>query len=131
MRRFRQAFAQLFLIPLLGVCWLAPATGAAETAFFSDLPNIPLIEGFEERSAEAFNFDTPAGRIVEAEAMGPGEPAALLLFYSQVLRELGWINHDQNDYVRDGELLSIEVSEANETDRNGPLLRVRLYLRPQ
>ncbi len=131
MRRFTQAFAHLFLIPLLGLWWLMPASAAAETVFFSTLPDIPLIEGFQERSAEAFNFDTPAGRIVEAEAMGPGEPAALLLFYSQVLRELGWINHDRGDYVRDGELLSIEVSEAGETDRNGPLLRVRLYLRPQ
>lgn len=131
MRRFRQAFWQLFLVPLLGVWWLMPATGAAETAFFSDLPDIPLIEGFQEQSAEAFSFDTPAGRIVEAEATGASEPAALLLFYSQVLRELGWVNFGQNDYVRDGELLSIEVSEASETGRNAPLLRVRLYLRPK
>ncbi len=83
-----------------------------QPAFLSALTDIPLMNGLEELSEEAFVFDKPGGRIVDATAVGKAvSPATIELFYNQTLPHLGWERIAPNSFVRQGESLDIEVFE--------------------
>jgi hypothetical protein len=56
-------------------------------------------------------FDAPSGRIVEARASGPSSPARVIGFYRETLAQLGWHAVSTSQFERDGERLSLSVSE--------------------
>lgn len=77
------------LAAVLAAAALASAPAWAETAFFTDVEDVPLPPGFTEQGP-GFSFVGPEGRILEAEAAGAGDPLAVQAFYQQTLPALGW-----------------------------------------
>lgn len=72
-------------------------------------------------------FDTPAGRIVQAEARAAGgTEGEVRRFYGQTLPALGWRAVDARSFEREGESLHISV-----TRRSGGGLTVRFDIRPR
>lgn len=88
------------------------AGGAADTAFVSGIDDLPLMAGLVERSGSAMVFDSPAGRVVEAEASGATSRAEVLAFYAATLPELGWRRQGETTFVRERETLTLEIDEG-------------------
>ena len=104
---------------VLGVAMLALAgvSGPAQAqvqdgagGFVAGIEDLPLMAGLVEDSAAALVFDKPEGRIVEALARGPLERAAVKVFYTATLAELGWRPSGDGGYTREGEALRITIS---------------------
>ena len=93
--------------------------------FLSDIEDVPLIEGLNEDKTLAFDFDKIDGRIVEAHAYGNLRVNEVSDFYSDILPELGWLIVNDLIFVRDGEILRIELS------KEGKLLLARFVLTPE
>lgn len=120
------ALSRLILAILAALFLSAPLTHplAAESAFLSELEDLPLPPGLTEMPGGML-FDSPTGRIVEATAQGEIGADRVLSFYTQTLPELGWQKVGQASFRRDNELLKIEM----DTKRR-PLL-VRFSVVPQ
>ncbi|MDX9859317.1 MAG: hypothetical protein RBS99_00230 [Rhodospirillales bacterium] len=91
---------------------LATAADAADNAFFSGIDDLPLMAGLVERAGGAMVFDSPAGRVVEAEASGTISRAEVLAFYTATLPELGWRRQGETTFVRQRESLTLEIDEG-------------------
>ncbi len=89
--------------PLAGM--VAPA--GAET-FFERLEEIPVMPGLSPVDEAGIEFDTPAGRIVEAYAIGGVARGAVLDFYGSTLPQLGWRPGAGNAFLREQETLQID-----------------------
>lgn len=97
------------------------AARAENAAFFSDIPDLPLMPGLAEDPDAAVVFDQPDGRIVEAEASGHTLTAAgVSAFYARILPQLGW--RGSGPYARDGENLVLTAEDTPD----GVLVSVRL-----
>ncbi len=114
------------LFPFLAAAvqaWASPA--GAETAFFAAIDDVPLPPGFHEQG-EGFAFNGPDGRIIEAEAVGDGDPLAVQTFYQQTLPALGWSEAPAAAeglvFLRGRERLVLQLGPA--------ALRLRLTVRP-
>ena len=94
---------------------LGPAGAVAEEGFFSTVNDLPLMPGLSEIEAATTVFDKPGGRIVEAYAEGRAQPQAIWRFYDRTLPQLGWQRRSRGRFVRDGELLSIQVTAAGQS----------------
>lgn len=122
-----------FLVCALLAAFAAPsparaAGGEAGAAYLSALDDVPLMAGLSEVEEAGVAFETPAGRLIEAEAtgtIGPGVDArAVRAFYRAALPGLGWTPRGEGAFVRAAELLSIEARER------GTVLSVRFSLKP-
>ena len=103
MRTLTSLFGAVALIMLLSV-------GAARAqAFVSAYDDMPLRSGLREIPDSGLSFDTPGGRIVEAYARGPVQPAAVIHFYATTLPQLGWTKVSESHYKRDDETLKLEI----------------------
>ncbi len=99
---------------LLGLL-LLPLSGQADTDAphsFTDAPDLYLMAGLTESADESMLFDKPEGRIVTAIAYGPVTRPDVLDFYHSLLPQLGWSRHSFGHYARDGEALSLSVTNA-------------------
>lgn len=95
---------------------------SVQTPLLSDL-DIPLMKGFEEQDGSRVVFDTPEGRIIEAQATGPHGAAQVVDYYKVVLPSLSWAqvaekSENCEDLVsfcitaqRDGEILTLKIRE--------------------
>lgn len=103
--------------------------GSAPQVFLQAMDDVPLMAGLTERPTVGVDFETPAGRIVEAEAGSPPTagltPARVEHFYEATLAALGWRAVGGGRFTREDEILTIVTS----TGRDG--LRVRFSLRPK
>jgi hypothetical protein len=115
---------RLWRLTLLLV-FLAATPALGQTAFLSDLDDLPLPAGLVEDEAAGLSFDKPAGRIVEAEASGPLRRAEVRDFYARTLPQLGWTAGGGDRYLRAGEVLSLSYSEE------GGGLTVHYTLQPE
>lgn len=88
---------------------------AADSVFLSVLEDIPLMEGLDEAADETVYFDTPAGRIVEAYAVGDVTKDSVLTYYKDSLPSLGWVRNAHGAYVREGESLTVSVKMEGNT----------------
>lgn len=104
---------------------LAAAPAFGQTAFLSDLDDVPLPAGLVEDEAAGLSFDKPSGRIVEAEASGALRRAEVRDFYARTLPQLGWSAGDGDRFLRAGEVLSLSYSEE------GGGLTVHYTLQPE
>jgi len=104
----------------------ATAAGAAEgTVFVSGIDDLPLMAGLSETAGNALVFDSPAGRIVEAEASGPASREEVLRFYGATLPELGWRRDGEATFSRQRETLHLEITGGPDS------LSVKFILAPR
>lgn len=97
----------------------------ADGAFVAGLEDVPLPPGFSVVADATTVFDKPSGRIVQSYASGSDTEAAVLAFYDRSLAALGWTRLSTGHYLRDGEVLRIDVLGRDGT------LTVRYALAPQ
>ncbi|MFA5593339.1 MAG: hypothetical protein WC989_08515 [Micavibrio sp.] len=103
---------------------IMPAKAAGQR-FFEALYDVPVMAGLEEVPAEAMLFDKPDGRIASVVAGSKTlKPVAIRAFYAETLAQLGWKKLDENQYVRGGDQLDLEITGA------APLTLVRFTLSP-
>lgn len=121
------AWERLKKILIIAVLLLAPVAGGAQPSggFVAGLEDVPLPADFSVVRDSTTVFDKPEGRIVESYATGPGSSAAVLAFYDEALAHLGWERLGPGRFLREGELLQIEIIA-----HDGPLT-VRYRLAPQ
>ena len=89
---------------------------------FSDLPIMP---GMQELPDANISFDTASGRIVEAFAKTEQTVERILSFYKNVLPQLGWRVEKDTMFVRDTEILIIDLR------KDGDSVIVQFLLEPQ
>tara|TARA_B100001057_G_scaffold117921_1_gene116496 strand:- start:16396 stop:16773 length:378 start_codon:yes stop_codon:yes gene_type:complete len=89
---------------------------------FSDLPIMP---GMQELPDANISFDTASGRIVEAFAKTEQNAGKILSFYKNVLPQLGWKAKKNTVFVRDTEILILDLRK----DRDSVI--VQFSLKPQ
>lgn len=129
-----------FAMLVIAFCTMGGPHAGADTGretsggagFLRVLDDIPLMPGLREHVEAGVSFETPSGRIVDAEAYvpikgpdGKGGAPGVVAFYDQTLLALGWRVEGPGRYNRAGEALRIVV----EQEEGG--LRVRYSLRPQ
>ena len=109
---------------LLASCLAAFSVAAAE--FVPGVEDLPLMPGLEAVAEASTSFETPTGRIVEAEARGKGmSEAEVRRFYAGTLPALGWRAVNDRRYERAGERLTIDVTQGR------GMLSVRFDIRPR
>ncbi len=104
----------------------APTWALAQSSdFFEALYDVPVMKGLQEIPAETMLFDKPDGRIAIVVAATKSLTAQdILTFYGQTLPQMGWSKINQNQYVRDGEQLVLDLEPS------ASLLAVRFTLSP-
>ena len=108
---------------------LAGAAQAAESRFFSELSDVPVMPGLYELTRETVVFDKPEGRIVECAAVAEkAQLSEIIDFYVDILPRLGWTRlggeNAAASFLRDGEKLSLRL------DRRAGLNIVHFSLSP-
>ena len=109
MRCVRQRWKAGALALLLAAA-AATADAAEGTVFVSGIDDLPLMAGLAETAGSALVFDSPAGRIVEAEATGAVSRAAVVRFYGATLPGLGWHPEGETAFSRQRETLRLEIA---------------------
>ena len=93
----------------------APATDPDEEAvFLSVIEDIPVMPGLVEDEARAIVFDAAQGRLAETYARGKIAPQAVREFYGETLPALGWRADGGARWVREGEALTLDISDMAE-----------------
>ena len=90
----------------------SPAVYAEEEeagAFLAAIEEVPLMAGLTEEKTPALDFDKPDGRLVETYAHGEVAAEEAAEFYRAVMPEFGWQNIDGLVFLREGEMLRIEL----------------------
>jgi hypothetical protein len=113
----------LIVIAAVGLC----AGIARAEEFLSVLDDMPLAPGLTELADQAAEFETPAGRIVDATATGSVQAPAVAAFYDRTLPALGWIREGAGRFVRDQERLTIATGGGAAKGQ----VMVRFSLRPR
>jgi hypothetical protein len=102
------------LLSLIAVCATAPVRA---DAFLDVLDDVPVMPGLVDEAETAVAFESAAGRIVMAQASAPARPGldagAVLSFYRATLPSLGWRAETPTRFLRDGEVLTLGVAQAN------------------
>jgi len=93
--------------------------------FLEGLEDVPLTPGLSVVADTGMAFDTPGGRIVETYATGALDRGRVVGFYAETLPALGWMALSEVRYLRDGEVLALDLFGVD-----GDLL-VRFTLAPE
>lgn len=96
--------------PVLGTFVLGAlgAGPASAQTFLPGFEDVPLMEGLSADDEAGLVFDSPAGRIVEAYAVGEVAWQDVITFYTATLQSLGWRTLGQGRFAREGEELHID-----------------------
>jgi hypothetical protein len=97
--------------------------------FTTGIEDLPLMPGLRPVPLKDTIMTGPYGRIAETMAVGAVDVDEVYYFYARTLPELGWQAIDKTRYIRDGELLTIDVN-ANKRDR-GYETRARFLVTPR
>lgn len=104
------------LIALAGVlaCLAVPpaAAGGAPAQFLVGFDDLPLMPELAQDAEGLTVFESPYGRIVESYASGATTRAAVLAFYAATLPQLGWARTGETTFRREGEELTLDVTES-------------------
>lgn len=81
----------------------------AQTAFFDELGDVPVMPALSELPDRSVSFDKPEGRIAQVTALaGKGADLPDIEgFYTQSLPQFGWQAQGKNRYIREGQVLTI------------------------
>jgi hypothetical protein len=91
----------------------APLAGAGATLFLAGFADMPLFDGLVANTESGVNFDTPAGRIIEATAEGRVTRDSVTRFYQSTLPQLGWVRIGALAFEREGERLTLSMRDSN------------------
>jgi hypothetical protein len=126
-RPLSMGYIAAFIVVVLSVVFFPgaayaddPGAGKAmndrRPAFFTTLNDVPLMAGLTELPDETLIFDKPEGRIVETAAVtdrtGPSA-ADIEAFYAQTLPHLGWRQVAKGQYLRQNEVLRLDVETGD------------------
>ena len=113
------------LAAVLGLLAVVGLARAADAVFVGGFEDLPLMPGLVEDPEQGMNFDTPSGRIIEAVATGAVAEADVMAFYAATLPELGWEQTGEGLFLREDEMLRLEISAQ------GNKIAVRFALSPR
>ena len=83
--------------------------------FLVSIDDVPIVPMFKEITTTGVNFETINGRIAQTQALGPKHPDVVRTFYKTTLPQLGWRNIGDNSFLREGEILHIQIRrESND-----------------
>jgi hypothetical protein len=111
------------------IAFAAPAF--AETAYFADIPDLPIAPGLSEGEAPlGALFASDRGDLVMAAAHGSASAESVERFYMESLSALGWAyepapREEGLKFQRGRERLTLQVEQQG----GGSYLRVRLIVR--
>jgi hypothetical protein len=108
----------LYISALASLSFAASSPAVAEPllppAFFSSIPDLPLMPGLREMTDQVSIFDKPEGRIIETPALiESGARDTIEHYYDRVLLEFGWQRIGKNAFVREGERLHMAYEVHN------------------
>ncbi|HEU4838618.1 MAG TPA: hypothetical protein VFS88_04315 [Micavibrio sp.] len=110
---------------LVALCFLAVPVSAGTDHYFEALYDVPVMPGLEELPDQAMLFDKPDGRIASVVAATKTvKEADIRRFYGDTLAQMGWRKSAENQYVRRGDRLSMEIAARP------PLVVVHFTLEP-
>lgn len=104
-------FQAFFLAAVLAVTVAfaaASAPPASAQSFLAGFEDLPLMQGLTADEDAGLVFDSPAGRIVEAYAVGEVAWRDVITFYTATLKSLGWHPLGEGRFAREGEELHID-----------------------
>ncbi|MGC2856985.1 hypothetical protein ACM64Y_16050 [Novispirillum sp. DQ9] len=91
----------------------APAgAGGAAAQFLAGFDDLPLMPALTQDAEGATVFESPYGRIAESYASGATTRGAVLDFYAATLPQLGWARTGDTTFRREGEELTLDVTES-------------------
>lgn len=97
----------MFMAVVLAWASAGPSLAADQT-FLAGFEDVPLMGGLAADEDAGLVFDSPAGRIVEAYAVGEVAWRDVITFYTATLKSLGWRALGQGRFAREGEELHID-----------------------
>ncbi len=102
---------------LFGFEWneIRSSLGDENAQFLSLIEDVPLMLGLREDDTNVINFNKPSGRLVQIYAYGQLKEKETINYYKLVLPELGWNNIHNLVFVRDGEILKINLFREDNT----------------
>jgi hypothetical protein len=109
---------------------ICAAPAFADTAYFTQIEDLPIAPGLEETS-QHFEFSDAGTRIVGASARGAARADQVRAYYQSALPALGWAlsigsgGENETVYVRGREELSLSFHQR----ADGLELKVRLFSR--
>ena len=103
-----------------------PSTGQSQApAFLSVIDDLPLMPGLNEDMDMALSFDTANGRIAETTVSGLVQGSGVIDYYARTLPQLGWKLVSLDRYLREDEVLNIEIAKSND-DKKPLVVHFRL-----
>lgn len=103
--------AALALSVIVSIVVAAPAAWSG--GYFDAVDDLPIPEPLTEVADQSLVFDSPAGRIVAAVAVGPMSVDAVRAYYRGALPPLGWEARGADRYEREGEILVLGYEVAD------------------
>ena len=101
----------LIMMPKLSFAENGSAYKVHEQQFFESL-DVPLMPGLYEIPEETIVFDKPDGRIIESQAASDHLGSVQIReFYENSLPQMGWIRVSPESFVRQEEILTMEIRE--------------------
>lgn len=94
----------------MGPAAAGPPVAAASPSFVFAFDALPLVEGLALLPEGSVVFDNSAGRIAVAIAVGNVDARSVSTFYADTAPQLGWRMTEPGRFVRDGEVLKIDVA---------------------
>ena len=100
---------KLFLVSLLALFISVLPVYADD--FLTGTEDVPLMSALTLLDDETFDFDTEDGRLYFSKAVASVDSKKVLDFYHQTLPQLGWVEEEQGNFVREGDVLRISTTE--------------------
>ena len=125
--RINAKSVQIFFKSISILCFvLFNVSALAQGSFSSAIDDLPLMDGLNESEGETLVFDSSSGRIVEALSTGEVSRQQVMSFYSETLPQLGWQEISKGYFLREDEVLKIEISNP----KKEKILNVYFMLSP-
>lgn len=94
---------------LLTICLLLNTQMRAES-FLTPTVDIPLMSGLKVNNAEQMDFDTPTGQVLVLDGQIKSKTGDdVILFYENILPQMGWKKVEKGLFKRNGDTLNIVV----------------------
>ena len=125
MQNFFSRSQTIFLLVFLLISVFNAGLVWSTEKFLTGFSDLPIMPGMQELPDANISFDTASGRIVEAFAKTEQTVERILSFYKDVLPQLGWRVEKDTMFVRDTEILIIDLR------KDGDSVIVQFSLEPQ